>query len=125
QWSALSGVAGYSLYVNDALVTTTTSTSATAVVPADSTVSWYVAALYRDCKAANSPKFSFKSAAPATCPTGSITLLAPANNATVSGDSKVAFSWTGINGASAYRLFVSIDGSAPAQLARTTDTNAS
>lgn len=124
QWAAASNASGYQLYVNDTLVTTTTNTSASAIVPTDSTVSWYVAALYRDCKAVNSSKFSFKSAAPPTCPTGAINLLAPANNATVSGDNKVAFSWSAISGASAYRLFVSMDGSAPVQLARTTDPNA-
>lgn len=129
QWNGVNNgsasASAYSLYVNDNLVTTTTDTKATAVVPSNSTVTWYVDTLYRNCAAARSQKFSFHTAAPASCATGSIALLTPANGATISGDNKVNFSWTGINGASAYRLFVSIDGSAPAQLTRTTDTSAS
>ena len=124
KWTSVNGASGYNLYVQDELVTTTTDTQATLAEPAGSTLTWYVDALYKNCNAVRSLKSSFQTASATVCPTGSITLSAPTNGATLSGDSKVAFSWSPINGATAYRLFVAMDGAAPAQLARTTDPNA-
>lgn len=124
KWTPVNGTSGYNLYVQDELVTTTTDTQATVAEPAGSSLTWYVDALYKNCNPVRSPKSSFQTASATVCPTGSITLSTPTPGATLSGDSKVAFSWTPINGATAYRLFVAMDGAAPAQLARTTDPNA-
>ncbi len=109
KWTSVNGAAGYNLYIAGELVTTTTDTQATVPLADGSSLSWYVDTLY------------FQTSNPAACPTGSITLSAPTNGATLSGDSKVTFSWSTINSATAYRLFVSIDAGPFAQFSRTTD----
>jgi hypothetical protein len=123
-WTPVSGADGYNLYIDGELVTTTTALQATVPLANGTSFSWYVDTLYKNCNAARSATATFQTANPAACPTGSIALSAPSNGATLSGDSKVTFSWNAVNSASAYRLFVSIDGGPFAQFARTTDPTA-
>jgi Viral BACON domain len=123
-WSPVSGAAGYNLYIADELVTTTSAVQATVPLASGSSLTWYVDTLYKNCNAVRSAPASFQTANPAACPTGSITPSAPASGATLSGDSQVTFAWTSVN-ASAYRLFVSVDGGPYAQFARTSNPTAS
>jgi hypothetical protein len=127
QWHAVSGAAAYKLYVASGnatgdLVGTTTDTSLTRLVP-DGSVTWAVAAVFSGCDDVVSSPFKFTAGATSSCPTGSITLTAPANGATLSGANSVTFSWTGISGASAYRLWFALNGGTPAVLANTTNTS--
>lgn len=126
QWHPASGAVAYKLYVASGtnapeLVAVTTQTSVSRFAP-DGPVTWSVAAVYNNgCSDQLSQPFKFTAGA-ATCPTGSIALTAPANGATVSGDNKVTFNWTGISGAASYRLWLAADGGTPSPLARTSDT---
>jgi hypothetical protein len=123
KWSAIAKSTGYKLSVNGSVVATTADTETTLVVP-DGKVTWYVDTLFRNCPDVRSETFTFTAGKPITCPTGTITLTGPANGVTLSGDNKVTFSWTALSGVTSYRLWVSVDGSAYAQLTRTSDTTA-
>lgn len=113
QWNSVPGAAGYKLYIGSDLVGTTTDTSLTRLVGAG-TSSWRVDTMYPGCADVPSQTFSFTVAAPAC--SGSITLQSPADNSTTT--SPVAMSWTAIPNATAYRIWVSVDGAPPVLIAR-------
>jgi hypothetical protein len=72
-------------------------------------VAWYVEAIFEGaCKRTASTRFEFK-VGEAECPTGVPSLLSPANGAT-GVPSPVKFSWTTVDGAISYELFVSQNG---------------
>ncbi len=85
------------------------------------TIDWYVEARFATCAAVRSATTRF-TVAPAQCGSGAISPQSPANGATVS--SPVTFSWTGISGASAYRIWAGVDGKAAINVARVTTTTA-
>ena len=120
QWSAVAGAVGYKLFLGPTaasvdLVGTTTDTTLTRLVP-QGTTTWWVDTVFAGCPDQHSLQFTFTVPPPATCG-GSITLIAPAENATVT--SPASLSWSPIAGATAYRVWVSFDGGAPTILART------
>jgi hypothetical protein len=125
-WSKVDGATNYELFVSYNGGTFedfggTTDTKVEKIIPAGS-ISWYVVTSFAGCDDVKSSTARFTVVNP-TCPTGTITLNAPAANATV--NSPVSFSWTGISGAIAYRVWVSSNGEAFVILARVATTSAS
>ena len=118
-WSAVPGATVYRLFIAGDLAGVTTDTTLTRLTPAG-TVTWRVDTGFAGCPDQRSGDFSF-STAQRTCPSGSITIATPANGATVT--SPVSYAWSAITGASAYRLWVSVDGSAPQLSGRVTGTS--
>jgi len=124
-WSPVGGAIGYKLYlsINGAaadLVGVTSDTTLTRLAP-QGLITWWVDTAFAGCPDQHSAEFRFSTAA-TNCPTGSIALTSPANGTTVA--SPVNFAWTGINGATAYRIWFSIDGAAPQLSGRVTSTSA-
>lgn len=132
-WSAVSGANAYDVLVsadggaNYTTVASTTgesSTSATAGLPAGS-FTWFVRARFGLlCKATESAASKFSIVAKAACPTAVAQLIAPANGATGVAN-PVAFSWAAVNGASGYRLLMSVNGGAATAAGSTTGTSLS
>jgi PKD domain len=126
EWSSISNAIAYKLLVAvnggsfETFAATTDKTSVDRIVEAG-TVEWYVQAFFTSCPTLDSPhgRFTVKSAD--TCPTGTIALLEPASGSTQT--SPVTFKWSGFTGVSFYRVWVSIDGAAPAVLINTTQTS--
>ena len=121
QWTAVSGATGYKLFIaqgNDAgdLAGTTTSTSLTTLVPGGS-VTWWIVTTFAGCPDIVSAKSSFTSGTQTTCG-ATATLNSPADGATVS--SPVTLSWSTVNGASGYRLWIAVNGGSPILAARST-----
>jgi hypothetical protein len=119
QWTAVSGVTGYKLYIGEPngsgdLAGSTTSTSLTTLVPGG-TVTWWVVTTYAGCPDVVSPKSTFTSGTQTTCG-ATATPNSPADGATVS--SPVTLSWSAVTGASGYRLWLSVNGSSPILAAR-------
>jgi hypothetical protein len=101
------------------LLTTTRETTAARIL-APGTVEWFVAAEYAGCEPVKSNTFRFvvvEANANRCSSTATITLTAPAANASVS--SPVTFNWTAVSGATAYRLYVAVDGGTPVVVAKT------
>ncbi|PYQ53743.1 MAG: hypothetical protein DMF59_00865 [Acidobacteria bacterium] len=118
-WTAVPGAIGYKLFIAGELAGVTTDTTLSRLVPQGLTT-WWVDTAFAGCPDQHSAEFKFSTAA-TNCPTGTMTLTSPANGATAA--SPVAYSWTGIAGATAYRLWVSLDGSAPQLSGRVTTTS--
>src|SRR3954454_2111075 len=126
QWPPVVGATGYKLYIAQAnissgdLAGTTTSTTLTTLVPGG-TVTWWVVTTFAGCPDVVSAKSTFTSGTQTTCG-ASATLNSPADGATVS--SPVTLSWSAVSGASAYRLWISVNGSSPILAARTSTASA-
>ena len=125
QWSAVPNATGYRLFtsVNGAAfedVAETSSTTATVMV-STGTIDWYVEARFANCASVRSATARFVVEA-LPCGTGSVALVAPANGTTAS--SPTTFAWTGITGASTYRVWLGIDNATPSIIARVTTTSA-
>jgi hypothetical protein len=123
KWNAVPGAIGYKLFIGSSAATAdlagiTTDTTLTRLV-GEGTSTWYVDTMFAGCPDQHSAEFRFTVPPSNTC-SGSITLVAPAENATVA--SPATLTWTPIPNATAYRVWVSVDGSAPTILARTTNT---
>lgn len=126
-WNAVSGATEYRLYVasgddNFQRVGETDGTTLTRLV-APGIVKWYVVAEFAACPETKSGVGQFTATEAANCPVASVTLTAPAPGARTS--SPVTFAWNAVSGASSYRLWISVDGSAPAAITKVTDTKAS
>jgi hypothetical protein len=126
QWMKVDGATDYELFVsyNGGAFEDfggTTGTQLEKIIPAGS-IAWYVVTSFAGCDDVKSSTSHFTVVNP-TCPNGTITLNTPGANATVT--SPVNFSWTGITGALAYRLWVSSNGEAFVILTRVTTTSAS
>jgi len=120
-WSAVPGASNYNLFVSlnattFDLVGSTSATTLTRIIPAG-TVQWFVETQFVGCSAQRSSTFTLTVIPDVTCPTGMLTLLAPPSGVTIA--SPVTFTWNPLAGTSEYRLWLSIDGSAPATIART------
>lgn len=126
EWTPIANATKYEVFtsVNGAAFTSiaeTTGSTVTRIVPSGS-IDWYVEASSPNCTPQRSITVRFSQTQTATCPTGSISLLAPQNGATVL--SPVTFTWTGIPGATAYRVWMAIDNGNAANAARVTTTTA-
>jgi hypothetical protein len=126
EWNAVPNAIAYKLLVAvnggsfETFAATIDKTSVERIVE-DGTVEWYVQAFFTSCPALDSAhgRFTVKSAD--TCPTGTVALLEPASGSTQT--SPVTFKWSGFTGVAFYRVWVSVDGAAPAVLVNTTQTS--
>jgi Viral BACON domain len=125
-WTAVPNAIGYNLYAGldgttPDLIASTTETTAARAVPSGK-IDWYVEALFAGCDPVRSATSQFT--VPATaCPlVQTLNLVAPANGANVT--SPVQLQWTTAIGATAYRVWASIDGGDAVIIARSTDTKA-
>lgn len=126
-WTGITGATRYGLFVavgdddEFRFYGDTTGTSLERFVPVGP-VQWYVVASFAACPNLQSGTSSFLVSEPACPPATQIALIEPANDSTVT--SPTRFAWSGVQGASAYRVWVSTDGAAPVAVARTTATEA-
>ena len=123
RWSAVPGAAGYKLYVGSSEATAdlagiTTDTTLTRIL-GDGSFVWWVAAVFPGCPDTSSAKVQF-TIREASCG-GSISLLAPAENANV--NAPVLLSWTPVSGADAYRIWIAANGGTPFVIARSTNAS--
>jgi len=121
KWSAVAGSSGYKLFIDNELQGTTTDTTLRRLA-GDGRHTWRVDTTYAGCPDVRSADFTFTAGTAATCG-GSIIVTAPAEGSTVT--APVTASWTAVNGASAYRVYASLNGGAPELIARTTGTSRS
>ena len=126
RWTPVTGATGYQLYLAAAgsstfeLAATTTETTLRRIVPVGA-AQWFVTTQFLGCPDTKSATFRF-TVPTATCADASIRLLAPAENSRSA--SPVTFNWTEVTNASAYRVWASVNGSAPTLIARTTTPTA-
>jgi hypothetical protein len=122
QWTPVTGATGYKLFIaqgndsGDLAGASTSSTSLTTLVP-DGALTWWIVTTFAGCPDITSAKSAFISGTETTCG-ATATLSAPADGATV--NSPVTLSWSTVAGASGYRLWISVNGSAPILAARST-----
>lgn len=126
RWNAVTNATKYRLFVaagdgEFAFYGETTDTELTRFVPAG-TVRWFVIAGFAACPDARSATSAFTARGAQECASATITLLTPSENATAT--SPVHVSWTPVANATFYRVWVSLNGSAPVNLLRTTTTSA-
>ncbi|HEX8619147.1 MAG TPA: hypothetical protein VF911_16315 [Thermoanaerobaculia bacterium] len=126
-WSPVAGATRYKLFVAAGnqdfdFYGETGDTSLERFVP-EGNVRWFVIAMFASCPDVRSAVSTFTVAAGESCPEATLNLIAPADDATVT--SPVRLAWSAVQGATAYRVWVSIDGSAPVGIARTTALDAS
>ncbi|HKR66129.1 MAG TPA: hypothetical protein VJZ00_20530 [Thermoanaerobaculia bacterium] len=82
---------------------------------------WFVQALFEGCDpVASAIAFFDVAATEDRCPTAGTTILEPAQNAVVTGATKIR--WTEVDKADKYRVFASRNGEAPVLIGATTDT---
>ena len=111
QWTAVQNATGYRVFGSTSpsdiflIGSTTGAAQLTAPVP-KGTITWLVQALFpNNCPMTVSRTFTFTTATGAACSTAAATPASPPNNATGVA-SPVAFTWTGVAGASGYELYV-------------------
>jgi hypothetical protein len=121
KWSKVDGASGYKLFINNELQGLTTETSLKRLV-GDGRNVWRVDTTYAGCPDVRSADFTFTAGTAATCG-GSIIVTAPAEGSTVT--APVTATWTAVNGASAYRVYASLNGGPAELIARTTGTSRS
>jgi hypothetical protein len=114
--AASAGLLAYKVWVSiggatATVVETTTDTTASVNLPVGSH-SWFVEATFAGCASLSSSQNNFTINAPPVCPTAGPTLITPAQGAT-DVPSPVQFSWSKLQTASAYLLYVSSNGATP------------
>jgi hypothetical protein len=127
-WTAVTNASAYRLFVGlngatPTTVATSTSPSVSLTLAASQMVEWYVAAVVSGCSDAVSNHAKFTTTT-ASCPTAAPLLIAPSDAAT-NVASPVQFSWSAVNGATSYRLLLSINGAVAEIAASSTETTAS
>jgi len=125
EWKEVTGAVEYELFASTngkefQLLGSTERTALERIV-LPGTIDWYVVTEFKGCPEQRSEVFRFKVEEITTCGDGTIDLKSPQDGATVT--SPATFAWSGVAGASFYRVWVAIDEGAPAALARTTDTS--
>ncbi|HEU4887916.1 MAG TPA: hypothetical protein VFV49_08525, partial [Thermoanaerobaculia bacterium] len=125
-WTENFDAASYRLFVatgddDFAFYGETSETSLQRFVPPGS-VRWFVVARSNYCSDERGATSTFIAAARNECPTALMALLLPAQNATTT--SPVHVAWTPVANAAFYRVWVSLDGSAPVNILRTNNTEA-
>lgn len=105
-WNAVSGALGYEVWASfdgddPTEVGGTSDTALVVDVNPGTQVEWYVVTNFSDCKT-ESTHFKF---ATASCPTGLAKLLTPADGAPAV-SSPVQFTWTPVDAAAGYRLYI-------------------
>jgi hypothetical protein len=122
-WTAVPGATRYSLFVavgddDFDFYGSTASTSLQRIVASGETVKWFVVAHFAACPDRRSAVSQFSTGGPVACPQPTISLLTPANNETVT--SPVRLTWSAAPGVEFYRVWISVNGGPPVNLARTT-----
>lgn len=125
RWSAVQNARAYRLFAsidgaNPVLLGTTTNTELEVPISGGSVI-WSVQVVFTDSCATTSETSRFTMAR-IECPSATINLTAPANGATVNSPVRVA--WSAVAGATSYGVWVSVDNSAPLNITRTTNTEA-
>jgi large repetitive protein len=126
-WQPVAQATGYRVWTStngapDEDLGTTTQTTFTHNV-AGGSITWFVDALFAGCPSTRSERVTFNVPKPDPCAGHTApSPVAPANNATTA-QSSIDFQWTAAAGASGYRLWASIDGTAAAVLGETDQTS--
>jgi uncharacterized repeat protein (TIGR01451 family) len=125
-WSAATNVSEYRLWaqINGAVpvvLATTAETSHTATIPTG-VVSWWVEALYDGCASLESQHFTFTIPQRGECSTQKPELIAPTNNTTLSNGS-VTFSWSAVQNATGYEVWLSTSRGTPTLIGTTSATS--
>lgn len=112
-WNASPNAIGYRLWIsrNGAAyedIAVTDQTTLERPLPGG-VYAWYLEAIFRGCEPQRSPTAYFEIAAASRCTSEAPVPLSPAEGATV--EAPVEFSWTAVEGANAYRLYVSLNDS--------------
>ena len=113
KWKTARGAYKYTLFVSTdggaefSPYGTTTEPEIERLVPRGE-VRWYIVASFAGCPDQRSSIFSFTSGTGDDCPTGTIDLLSPAQDASVS--APVTLSWSPLPGVDSYRVTVIVDG---------------
>jgi uncharacterized repeat protein (TIGR01451 family) len=126
EWTAVTGAAGYELYVDQGagavLLTTTPLTSVEVSLP-EGAMTWWVDAISPGCSAGRSDVRELTVfGASDECSEQAPLLIAPANGATAL-QSPVTFQWGGVTGATEYRVWVASEDSFPIVVGRTSATS--
>lgn len=127
KWSPVPGASSYEVYVAigvdsfTEIAETRLPVLSQTLPPGD--VQWYVEAKLPGCNTLKSSTGRFTVTEGGVCTTVTVTPTLPANGSSVV--SPVAFTWTTLPGATAYRLWVALNGGAPALVARATESRAS
>ncbi|MFL6246259.1 MAG: IPT/TIG domain-containing protein [Thermoanaerobaculia bacterium] len=124
EWSPADHADGYRVWISvddgtPYVAATTQDTSLHAVI-ARGNVTWWIEALYDGCASTESARFHFNIPAAQSCGTARPEPLSP-KDVTIA-DSDPLFSWSGVEGAIAYEVWLSISNGTPA-LAGTTNGN--
>jgi hypothetical protein len=125
-WSAVADATFYRLFVATgddefAFYGETEETSMQRLVPRG-VVKWFVIARFAACPDARSSTSSFVVRGADECPAATLSLIAPADNATTG--SPVHMAWSPVANALFYRVWISVDGEAPVNILRTNATEA-
>jgi uncharacterized repeat protein (TIGR01451 family) len=122
-WTAAHDADGYRLWAEidggDAEVLGETGETSFTATIAGGTVRWWVEALYNGCASTESQRSDFTIPKRNDCSTQRPELVAPANNSTVS-LGNVTFTWSSVQNAVGYELWLAPDGGMPALVATTT-----
>jgi Viral BACON domain len=126
QWTAAAKATSYRLFValgtrGFELYGETTGTSLQRLVPAG-LVKWFVIADFAACPDTRSDTFSFSGTTFDDCAAATISLTSPSEHATTG--SPVHMAWSPVAGALFYRVWASVNGSAPVNILRTNSTEA-
>lgn len=122
-WTPAQNAIGYEVYISLAngtptLLGTTTNAVTLRRDVAPGNLEWFVRALFSGCDPVDSQHFTFSFDPPPACPTGRPLLLTPGEGA-LTVTSPVTFDWTGVQGATQYRLSYSVDQGAVTTLTTT------
>lgn len=125
QWSAVPHAQAYRLIAaidgaNPVTLRTTSDTQATVAIEGGSVI-WTIQAVFENDCTLLSESWRF-TVARAECPLATITLTAPAEEATVT--SPVRLAWSAVAGATSYGVWISVNDGAPVNITRTSSTEA-
>jgi hypothetical protein len=125
RWSAVQNARAYRILAsidgaNPIVLGTTTNTELQAAISGGSVI-WSVQVVFNDDCSTTSELSRFTMAR-IECPSATINLIAPTNATTV--NSPVRLAWSAVAGATSYGVWVSVDNSAPLNITRTSNTEA-
>ena len=124
-WNAVPNAIGYRIWISSNLVlfedVTLTKLTQAELDLEPGTYAWFAEAFFDACPPVASGKAFFRiGETTPRCPTGKPNAISPGNGGVTT--SPVTFTWTAVENAAKYRLFVSIDGSEPQVIGVTTET---
>ncbi len=122
-WNSVAGAIGYAIFVRHSdgaptRLAETLDTQVTRRLP-EGRIEWWVVALAQGCPPAESKHFTFTIPVQVACDHRAPLLLGPAQGATAL-VSPVVFSWTEVQKATSYKVWVGVDGQEPSVIGTTT-----